>query len=160
MSITLTKTFQDHFPWLVSRLTRRTGSHELAEEIAAEVFARIAHSSTVEAITQPRAFLTTASARVLIDMGRKTKLERNYLRMLEDMPADQRPTPEDEVRFRELLALVDTKIGYLPDKAKAAFIYFRIDHLSRKEISQRLGVSVSMVNKYIAQGDAACKGVV
>lgn len=160
MGITLTKAFQEHFPWLVSRLTRRTGNHELAEEIAAEVFARIAKSPTIEAISQPRAFLTTASTRILIDMGRKTQLERNYLRMLQDMPSNQRPTPEEEARYREMLALVDNKISRLSDKAKACFIYFRIDQLSHKEISDRVGISVSMVRKYIAQGDAACKDVI
>ena len=153
----LAETFRDHFPWLVSRLFRRTGCREMAEDVAAETFARMARSPQQGDLRQPRAYLPTISKRLLQDMSRKKALEDSYLRMLQYMPSAYKPTPEDEMKYIQSILVIEQALAGLPDRAKAAFIYFRVDCLAHKDIAARLGVSVGMVRKYIAQGEAACE---
>ena len=47
-------------------------------------------------------------------------------------------------------------LGQLSSKARAAFLYNRLDGLGHAEIAERLGVSPSRVRQYLAQGLRQC----
>jgi RNA polymerase sigma-70 factor (ECF subfamily) len=47
-------------------------------------------------------------------------------------------------------------LGTLSSKARAAFLYSRLDGMSHAEIAERLGVSVSRVRQYLAQAMRQC----
>jgi RNA polymerase sigma-70 factor (ECF subfamily) len=47
-------------------------------------------------------------------------------------------------------------LGKLSTKARAAFLYNRLDGLSHAEIADKLGVSVPRVRQYLAQGIRQC----
>ena len=47
----------------------------------------------------------------------------------------------------------------LPARARAAFLLSQLEGLAYADIAQRLGVSVSMVKKYMLQAMAHCMGV-
>ena len=49
-----------------------------------------------------------------------------------------------------------TLLGKLSSKARAAFLHNRLDGMSHAEIAERMGVSVSRVRQYIAQGMRQC----
>ncbi|KDE40842.1 Sigma factor, ECF subfamily [Nitrincola lacisaponensis] len=51
---------------------------------------------------------------------------------------------------------IDTLLRSLPDKVRQAFIYRQLDHLSYKDIAERLSVSVSSVEKYVAKALQVC----
>ncbi|WP_367379848.1 sigma factor-like helix-turn-helix DNA-binding protein [Comamonas testosteroni] len=53
------------------------------------------------------------------------------------------------------VAAGDTIEG-LPPRCRDAFCMYIFDELPNKEIAERLGVSLSMVNQYISRGKLAC----
>nr|WP_319636780.1 sigma factor-like helix-turn-helix DNA-binding protein [Paraburkholderia caribensis] len=66
------------------------------------------------------------------------------------------PSAESISEISQALALIDRALDGLSPKAKSAFIYSQVDGLTYAEIASILGVSSSMVRKYIAQALTRC----
>jgi RNA polymerase sigma factor (sigma-70 family) len=60
---------------------------------------------------------------------------------------------DDSRKLNALLLLVNT----LPPKCRQVFVMRMVDGLSQREIGDRLGISVSTVEKHLARGLRACK---
>lgn len=69
----------------------------------------------------------------------------------------QNPARENIYLSREQIALLDRALSQLPEKPRAALLMFRVDGLSHNEIAQKLGVSNSMVAKYIGRALKHCR---
>src|SRR5690606_8629298 len=100
----------------------------------------------------PRALLATMARGLLIDHFRRSALERAYLDELAAQPDGQQPSAEEQLLMVEALHQIDTLLGQLSTKARAAFLYNRLDGMTHAEIAERLGVSVPRVRQYLAQG--------
>lgn len=72
------------------------------------------------------------------------------------VPEAEQPSPEEQMLILEDLKAIDRMLGSLSSKARAAFLYSRLDGLSHGEIAERLGVSVSRVRQYLAQAMRQC----
>ncbi|MCP6134986.1 helix-turn-helix domain-containing protein, partial [Klebsiella pneumoniae] len=53
--------------------------------------------------------------------------------------------------------MLDEALLQLPDKARQALLLNRVEGLTQAQIAQRLGVSESMVAKYIGQALRHCR---
>jgi RNA polymerase sigma-70 factor (ECF subfamily) len=62
------------------------------------------------------------------------------------------PSPESEVGDREELRNVGDVVAALPKRVREVFILRRMDGLSQREVSQRLGISENAVEKCVARG--------
>ena len=56
----------------------------------------------------------------------------------------------------DALREIDRLLGQLSSNARAAFLHNRLDGMGHAEIAERLGVSVSRVRQYLAQGLRQC----
>lgn len=148
--------FLDHQPWLLGRLQRRLSNRADAEDLASETFVRVLAQPAPVAIHTPRAFLTTIAKRVLLDFWRRRDLERAYLDAIAHLPQDMAPSSEERALLLESLADIAQALDGLPDKARRAFLLSQLDGLTYAEIAAQLGVSASMVRKYMTQGWQAC----
>ena len=74
-----------------------------------------------------------------------------------DQPAGPRHLQPEEAyaSSRALHACLDA-IEALPPRCREAFCMYLFDELPNKEIAARMGVSPSMVDKYIKRGKLAC----
>lgn len=68
----------------------------------------------------------------------------------EDM-ADPQPGPDRAAQARLELAKAAKTIETLPPRCRTAFELHRFGNLSYAEIAQRMGISISMVEKHIAE---------
>ena len=66
-------------------------------------------------------------------------------------------SPERTLLARERLELLDEALAALPPNARRALLMSRVNHLTFARIAEELGVSESMVAKYIAQALRACR---
>lgn len=148
--------FREHYGWLNRWLSRRTPADCLAEDVAAETMLRMVRVSAGEAIREPRAMMTTIARRLLIDLRARSDVESAYASTIANLPASLEPSAEDRLLIQEALLRVDAILKTLPIKARSAFLLSQIDGLRHAEIAMTLGVSVSMVRKYIAAGFKAC----
>ncbi|MEB0223739.1 sigma-70 family RNA polymerase sigma factor [Pseudomonas sp. 10S4] len=148
--------FQKDYQWLCTSVSRTLGCYHSAQDIASETFLRVLALPDPLAIREPRALLTTIARRLVYEGWRRQDLERAYLESLALAPALVHPSPEERVLVIEALLAVDRLLNGLSAKAKSAFLYHQLDALTYSEIGERLGVSTSRVQQYMADAFKRC----
>lgn len=149
--------YRDHHAWLLQRLRRKIGCPEQAADLAHDTFVRVlARLSPPESLLEPRAWLSTIAHGLLVDHVRRADLERAYLQALAELPHKHHPSAEEQALTLEALRQVDGLLGGLSSKARAAYLWSRLDGMPHAEIAQRLGVSVPRVRQYLATAARRC----
>lgn len=150
--------YREHNHWLHQWLQRRIGCAHQAADLAQDTFIRLlaGRMERLVELREPRAYLTTVARGVLIDHIRRRELERAYLEALAALPEEHSPSPEQRYLAVEALLEVDRMLDGLSPKAKAAWLFSRIDGLQQADIAQRLGVSASRVRQYLAEAAKRC----
>lgn len=116
------------------KLQWRVGSQEDAEDLASSSFDELADVS---------------------DPASVRDLERAYL---ESLASGEEPiaAPAESIAEIAQILLVDQALNGLSPNAECAFTYSQVNGLTYAEIAKKLGVSLSMVGKYIAQDLSRC----
>ncbi|MBJ9977002.1 RNA polymerase sigma factor [Pseudomonas sp. S75] len=148
--------YRDHRGWLMAWLQHSTACRQRAEDLSQDTFVRLLGRDELNAPREPRAFLVAIAKGLLFDHYRRAALEQAYLAELARLPEAEQPSPEAQHLILEDLKAIDHRLARLSSKARAAFLYNRLDGLGHAEIAERLGVSVSRVRQYIAQGLRQC----
>lgn len=155
-SDSIAELYRDHHGWLVSWLRRRLGCPHNAGDLAHDTFLRVLVAPRLDDIREPRAWLTTVAHGVMVNHFRRRELERAYLEALAAQPEPFSPGPEERALVIETLLEIDAVLDGLPPKARHAFLLSQLEGLTYAEIAGRLGVSVSMVKKYMLQAVTHC----
>ncbi|MEG0860072.1 MAG: RNA polymerase sigma factor [Pseudomonas sp.] len=148
--------YRDHRSWLLGWLRRNIACAERAEDLSQDTFVRLLGRDQLPAPREPRAFLLSIARGLLFDHFRRAALEQAYLAELMLIPEAEQPSPEEQHLILEDLKAIDRLLGKLSSKSRAAFLYNRLDGLNHAQIAERLGVSVSRVRQYLAQGMRQC----
>ncbi|MDM3886267.1 RNA polymerase sigma factor [Pseudomonas sp. BCRC 81390] len=148
--------YRDHRSWLLAWLQRSMACRQRAEDLSQDTFVRLLGRAQLDTPREPRAFLAAVAKGLLFDHFRRAALEQAYLAELALLPEAEQPSPEVQHLVLEDLKAIDRLLGKLSSKARAAFLYNRLDGMGHAEIAERLGVSVSRVRQYIAQGLRQC----
>ncbi len=143
----------------VERFLRfRIRNPEDARDLSQEAFLRLLRLDRSEFIRRPDQYLMRIAANLAYEHRLREK--SRAAEALGDVP-EQRADAADEpeVRFgqqREVQTL-EQVLGTLPPNVRAALVWHRRDGLTYREIADKLGVSASMVKKYLQQGIARCR---
>jgi RNA polymerase sigma-70 factor (ECF subfamily) len=150
--------YQDHHGWLHGWLRQKLGCPARAADFAHDTFFRVLTRPEVDALERPRAFLARVATRLLIDDARRARLEQAWREAYALVAAEQAQAPSAEAvnEIIDILEQVARLLDGLPDRPRRAFLMFRLDGASQAEIAAELGVTVSMVKKYVAQGLLHC----
>jgi RNA polymerase sigma factor (sigma-70 family) len=155
----LLASFQEHYAELLGFLARRLGNVEHATDVAQDTYLRLASLPEGEAIQEPRAFLFRVAGNLAIDRlrreGRLSALHVDESGTLE--VCDPTASPETALLAGESLAQLDIALNQLPAKARLALLLNRLEGLTHAQIAAQLGVSESMVGKYIVQAMRHCR---
>ncbi len=156
----LIASFQDLYDDLLRLLTWRTGSSDYAADLVHETYFRVAAVQEAgREVDNPRAYVLRTATNVAIDSMRRDGRQRTVDAddaLVEAVP-DLTPQPEETLLARERLRLLDEALRALPPKPRQALLLNRVEGLTQAEIAVRLGVSESMVIKYIAQALRHCR---
>jgi RNA polymerase sigma-70 factor (ECF subfamily) len=136
---------------LLRYLTARFGDNEDARDLAQEAWLRIHRIRDPDTLTNARAFLYQTATNVGIDRARRRKLE---LAHAEETTLDEEPFAsgvDDALANRETIELIGRCLAELPENCQRAFTLHRLHGHSYPEIAQQMGVSESMIEKYIIQ---------
>jgi RNA polymerase sigma factor (sigma-70 family) len=137
---------------LVKYLTARFRNAAEAQDIAQEAWLRIFRLGNPEQLSNAKAFLFQTASNLAIDRARRGKLEQKYLdQELGLAEPALAPSMERTVVGTQQLELVEQALLSLPLKCRQAFVAHRNRGLPYAEIARQLGVSTSMVEKYIIQ---------
>lgn len=148
--------YRDHRDWLLGWLRKSLYCPDRAEDFSQDTFVRLLGRTDLEQTREPRALLSTIARGLLIDYFRRSALERAYLEELGQLPSAEQPSLEEQALALEALKEIDRLLGELSANARAAFLHNRLDGMGHAEIAERLGVSVSRVRQYLAQGLRQC----
>lgn len=148
--------YVEHHGWLQSWLRHRLGNVFEASDLAHDTFVNVIASGMAGRIEQPRPFLATVARHLVIRQHRRRLLERAYLDTLALLPAELAPSPEERLIALESLQAVDQALDALAPRAREAFLLAHLEGLSYADIAARLGVSMTSVKRYLAQGYERC----
>ncbi|MCV2218540.1 sigma-70 family RNA polymerase sigma factor [Thauera sp. Sel9] len=150
--------YNEHHRWLLGWLRHKLGCQQQAADLAQDTFLRILGSrrEPLSGVREPRAYLTTIAHGLVIDHYRRRELERAWLESLAGEEAAMAPSPEQRQLVLEALMEVDRLLDGLSAKARAAWLYNRLDGLTHAEIAARLGVSVPRVRQYLTKVARQC----
>jgi len=150
--------FQRHNDELVRYLTGHLKSHDEAVEVAQEAYVRLLGLDDATTIGFLRAFLFRTATNIAIDRQRKHGRAQAYVaHEAADLSSQIFGfTPEREVAGKQSLQRVVDCIEGLPAKCKYAFVEFKFKHRDYNAIAEDMGVSSSMVRKYVIRAIVHC----
>ena len=140
-------------------LALRVGDRSLIDDLAQEVYLRLLRLERVHLIRNPRAYLFRVAASVIADHGRKqgrTPRTEPWAPDTAQHP-DPEPGPFEHARGRQRLARIQAVVDELPERCRRALILQRRDGWTYDEIAVELGVSRSMVKKYLRRALTLCR---
>jgi RNA polymerase sigma factor (sigma-70 family) len=145
-------------PKLERVIARRVGSQALAADIAQEIFLRI---SAIKVPLGSRADAERYFLRIAMNASLdhvKVETRRNaILDASGTLFSHAPPTPEAECLARDDVRLVEAALRELPPKCRDVLVLSRVEGLSHEEIAERLGVSRSLVEKYVVRAILHCR---
>ncbi len=130
------------------RLTQRLGSSDLASDAIQDAWIQLSRHDTIGAVTSPLNYLF----RIALNLARdRLSAERRYLTAVQietlfDL-ADGAPDPAHVAETRADLREVEKLLAELPPRRREILVAARLDGMPRREIADRLGISLSLVEK-------------
>ncbi|MBV1900691.1 MAG: RNA polymerase sigma factor [Kordiimonadaceae bacterium] len=150
--------FQRHNDELVRYLVGRLKSRDEAIEVAQEAYVRLLRLDDTSTIGFLRAFLFRTATNLAIDRQRKRGHAVAYAENEKIDPNAQvfECTPERQVAGRQSLDRVVECIESLPPKCRHTFIEFKFRNRSYEDIAAEMGITTSMVRKYVLRALVYC----
>jgi len=133
-------------------LTRLLGNPGEAQDVAHDAYMRVYPSLTNHSARRPEALLYTAARRLAINRLKRrsiSPLARDAF--IPEMSASAEPGVEQQVMARQELEILEQAISELPDGCRVVLLLCKIEQLSHREISERLAIAVSTVEKQHAR---------
>lgn len=135
-------------------LARRAPAGFEVDDIVQEIYARLAGLATVDHIHNPKSYIFRMSAGVMMDYVRHQKVVP--IHAVDDVDeaggVSNDPSPEAFAVDRDQLRRLMRVLSDLPPRVAEVFRLRRIEGLSQKEVSRKLAVAESTVEKHMARG--------
>jgi RNA polymerase sigma-70 factor (ECF subfamily) len=130
---------------------RLTGAD--ADDAVQEVFTKLAQRANIVEIEKIEAYIFEIAANVVTDhfrrsVSRRTNAHEEYD---DSLHAGEDFSPERLYLGKEALLRLIQSLDELPERTRHIFILARLEHLTYPEISKRLCVSVSAVEKHMVK---------
>ncbi|PRA61631.1 RNA polymerase subunit sigma [Pseudomonas sp. MYb187] len=142
-------------------LRKRTDNASDAADMTQDVFTQWLGYRDRARVEQPRAFLFQVARNLLSDHWRRQKVRHTVLEEStaadEQAPADTRSDPLHHVQHQQRLDQLKQVLAELSPRRREALMLHRFEGLTQAQISERMGISVSMVEKHIAAALLQCK---
>jgi RNA polymerase sigma factor (sigma-70 family) len=145
-----------HLKYLKKLLRRRGRTCEEAEDLVQEAFVRMqVYCQQGGVVREPEAFLARTVLNLAVDARRRDRRDLYEKQSVEDMYlVDLSPSPDEVFAAEQRLLRIRRSLAVLSERTQQAFFLHRLEGFSYAEIAQRLGVSVSAVEKHIANAVA------
>lgn len=145
--------------------TARLGSAAAAEDLVQDIYLKISALDPATLVQNEPAFLYRLGSNLMLDKMRQQR--RSAARdgdwrdvsttLVEGQEIADEPAADEAVAQRQRLAIMLAALDQLPEAQRQAFRLHKLEAMSQAEVAERLGVSRSSVEKYIA---AALKSLV
>jgi RNA polymerase sigma factor (sigma-70 family) len=154
------KLFAEHRTALQGFFQRRIRTRSDAPDLAQEVYLRMLRVSDTDAIRNPELYLYTVANNLVkehavLDHRHASSVD------IDDTTVQQQlgelPAFDGELDSAQRILRLRVVLAQLSPKCRAAVVLHYRDGLHYQEVAERLGVSVHMVKKYLAQALVHCR---
>jgi len=139
-------------------IRRLTGDAASAEDLLHDTFARIIAAESWREIDSPAGFAIRTARNVIYDALRRQKVVA--IEFVADVGAfglaDDTADPEQALVARDELKRLRAIVEALPTQQRRVFTLRKVYALPPAEIAERLGLSVSTVEKHLVKAVRAC----
>lgn len=148
---------------LLKFLGKRLDSSADAADLAQDAFTQWLGRDGRGDVQQPRAFLFQIARNLLRDHWRRQQsrpqlcTDDDAQHGLDAMVDEQGAGPLEKAEQQQRLHLLACALDDLPPRRREAFVLHKFDGLSQVEVAERMGISLSMVEKHIASALLHCK---
>lgn len=144
---------------LVDYATTIVGDRGQGEDVVQEAFLRLKSTAADRSLEEPVGYLRRIIRNLAIDWTRRSVAERRRLDDGADFDsvAEDRPTQEDVVTYRDDLRVVMAAMAELPERSRTALEMHRFEGCKLKEIAAHLGISVALAHSLIHEGLEHCR---
>ncbi|MCW8833692.1 MAG: RNA polymerase sigma factor [Colwellia sp.] len=155
---TVLNTFLSCRDSLARYILKMSVKKEDVDDILQEAFIRVYHEDKKKQIRSPKDYLFIVS-RNLIYKGLRHQSKEIATNIEDDLLGHDNKQTDIELHNQQKFKAFNDVLSTLPEKNRRAILLRKYYGLSHKEISQKLGVSVSSVEKYISKGIKQCGDV-
>ncbi|MFP3514723.1 sigma-70 family RNA polymerase sigma factor [Pseudomonas sp. SIMBA_077] len=154
--------YKGYHGWLLVWLRRRLGCPHNAADMAQETFIRLLTAGAYVTPREPRAFLATVARRLMVDRGRRQKLEQAYREALAQHVEylEQAPSPEQILAAVQALEHIARALEGMVPRARQAFVLRHLEGQSHAQIAEQLNVSTKTVQNYLVQALLHCHAAI
>lgn len=143
--------FERYYPTLLHFIRGMLKDDHMAEDIAQNTFMKLwIHREKLDSTLSVKNYLFVLSKREIYNIF---KAKRTTMLSLQPQMSDRdiadRSTAEEHYNYTELNALLMQGISKMPPQRQLIFRMSRYEHLSNREIADRLDLSVRTVDKHI-----------
>jgi RNA polymerase sigma-70 factor (ECF subfamily) len=144
---------------LVRFIAKRVRNDADARDLAQEAYVRLLRMKRQDLIRDPRPYLYRVAANLLSEFELRRVADTSGL---DRWSQEQRMHAQGGYQDGDVETLAQRKrleavLSQLAPKCRAVLILHRRDHMTYEEIADRIGISASMVKKYLTQGLRHCR---
>lgn len=154
------KLFAEHRRALQAYFYRRIGTKSDASDLAQEVYVRMLRVSDTDTIRDPQRYLYTVARNLVKEHAHLDRRQANCVDIDEESVQERLgslSTVDSELDAIQQADLLRAALEQLPARWRTAVILQYRYELTYEEIAGHLGVSSSMVKKYLAQALGHCR---
>ena len=153
---------RDHQPELLRFLQSRVPHGQDAADLAQESWTRLLRYWGEQPPAALRALLFSIARNLLHNHWRWSRLRQieQPTDFAEFDMASESPDQERQLQGRRALERLEAVVAGLPPKCRTVFLLSRIEGLSNRDIAQRCGISVKMVEKHLGRAIGKCRAQV
>lgn len=146
-------------PALTRYFLRKTASASDAEELVQDLFLRLLRRADLFALENIDGYVFEAAANLVRDRARRHQARGGgrHIDIADVEPSADEPSPEQVVDGRRRLDAMLTALDGLPPRARTIVILRRFENLTYGQIADRLGISVSAVEKHMVRSMTALR---
>jgi len=142
---------------LVILIRRVVRSSSDAEDVVQDAFLRVWRAMELGLVRSPRAVLFKTAYNLALNHMRSPRNRCLDMDSAGVEPVHDAPTAEEQMIFDEEARACRQAFNSLPDRCRETLALRVVDELSYKEMSERLGLSVSTLEKHFIRGRKLCR---
>ncbi len=155
------ESFREFYTQILHFLRKRTDNASDAADMTQDVFTQWLGYQDRAKVEQPRAFLFQMARNLLRDHWRRQQVRQSVHgeQSIHDPEplCDERHDPMAAAQRLQRLEQLKVVLAELSPRRREALMLHRFEGLSQAQIAERMGISVSMVEKHIAFALLHCK---
>jgi len=153
-----TKIFDLYYDSIKNFLYYKSGNLKLSEDLSQEVFIIFWEKHADIRTESIKSLLYTIARNLFFNHYKHQKVELKFSKEYSPLPYAE--SPDFLLEFEEFNTIVQNALSNLTEKQRDVLLMNRIDDLSFVEISERLGISVSAVEKRMKTALGSLKKII